>query len=273
MERPTFLGSDGLTQTSANHLANIAREMYESLESKLDSIRLISKDFTLALNGESYRVENESSPEELSAAAEHLKEIASLKAFIAWLREGIKEKERQAFSREELPKPDFGKMPTFVSVLAEMTADEQARYYSLEAKCAAFGKFIHPDGHLAEARKTFFAKLKNPTTITGRGQDAEINTYSTAFLPEDVDNVFFSLQKKYRSAQAEFNALKAEIDSKLSKQTQDYLDRKERLLHDWETAEAKDRLAHQEKVKALKIIIPESLKETFGKVNAVAAQK
>lgn len=33
------------------------------------------------------------------------------------------------------------------------------------------------------------------------------------------------------------------------------------------------RVSYQENVKALKIIIPESLKEIFNKVNAVAAQK
>lgn len=93
MVTPAILGKDGLTQTSANHLANIAKEMYEALESKLEALRLVSRDFTLAVNGETYRVENESTPKELSAAAESLKEIASLKAFIAWLREGIKAKE------------------------------------------------------------------------------------------------------------------------------------------------------------------------------------
>ena len=60
-----FLGTDGLTQTSANHIANIAKEMYEALETKMESIRLFNRDYTLAINGKTYRVENESAKEEL----------------------------------------------------------------------------------------------------------------------------------------------------------------------------------------------------------------
>lgn len=287
MVTPIILGKDGLTQTSANHLANIAKEMYEALETKLEALKLVSRDFTLAVNGETYRVENESTPEELSAAAESLKEIASLKAFIAWLREGIKAKENLSTQaseeeylseqiksgRKELESPEFGEEPTFDSVLAKMPADYQARYYALEAKCATFGKFIHPEGHFAQIRGNYFLRLKNPTNIVGRGQDAEINTFSTGFMPQDVDKEFFALQKKYRSAQAEFNSLKSEIDSMLGEQRREYLDMKERLFETWKNVREKEGLAYQERVKALKIIIPESLKGIFDKVNAVAAQK
>lgn len=287
MVTPIILGKDGLTQTSANHLANIAKEMYEALETKLEALRLVSRDFTLAVNGETYRVENESTLDELSAAAENLKEIASLKAFIAWLREGIKAKENLSThvseedylseliksGRKELEFPEFGEEPTFESVLAEMPADYQARYYALEAKCATFGKFIHPDGHFAQIRGNYFLRLKNPTNIVGRGQDAEINTFSTSIMPQDVDGAFFAFQKKYRSAQAEFNSLKSEIDNKLGEQLHEYLDRKERIFEAWKNAREKEGLVYRESVKALKIIIPESLKETFNKVNTVAAQK
>lgn len=287
MDNPIFLGSDGLTQTSANHLANIAKEMYEALETKLEALKLVSRDFTLAVNGESYRVENESTPEELSASADALKEIASLKALIAWLREGIKAKDTLLLSdheekwikeqiksgKTELEFQQEDNEPTFEKILGEMPADFQARYYALEAKCAVYGKFIHPDGHFAEIRKVYFNKLKNPTSILGRGQDAEINTFSTNFTPQDVDEVFFSLQKHYRSAQAEFNSMKAEVDGKLSERYREFLDRRERLYEAWKNADTKERLSYREKIKSLKIVVPESLKGIFNKVNAVAAQK
>lgn len=80
-----FLGADGLTSTSANHIANIAKEMYEALETKMQSLRLYNKDYTLALNGKEYRVENESSKEELFILADSIKEVSSLKSLIAWL--------------------------------------------------------------------------------------------------------------------------------------------------------------------------------------------
>ena len=51
-----MLGKDGLTITSANHLANIAKEMYESLESKVESLKLSSRDYMIAVNGNVYRM-------------------------------------------------------------------------------------------------------------------------------------------------------------------------------------------------------------------------
>ena len=60
MKQNNMLGKDGLTITSANHLANIAKEMYEALVSKLSSLRFFSRDYMLAIVGKTFRVENES---------------------------------------------------------------------------------------------------------------------------------------------------------------------------------------------------------------------
>ena len=87
-----MLGKDGLTITSANHLANIAKEMYEALVNKLESLKVYSRDYMLAIAGKTYRVENESEKAELESLAENLKEIGALKSLIAYLREGIKAK-------------------------------------------------------------------------------------------------------------------------------------------------------------------------------------
>lgn len=80
----------------------------------------------------------------------------------------------------------------------------------------AIGAFIHPDGSFAKARKEFFEHKKNPTKVNGKGQEAEINTYSSCFSAEEVDGEFFSLQKEYRTLQAELNKFKAK---RLLKQT------------------------------------------------------
>ena len=61
MTESNLLGKDGLTITSANHLANIAKEMYEAIEAKLGALRLYNRDYMLAVNNNSFRVENESS--------------------------------------------------------------------------------------------------------------------------------------------------------------------------------------------------------------------
>ena len=282
-----FLGKDGLTQTSANHIANIAKEMYESLEAKLDSIKLVSSNFTLAAVGTSFPVSIVSTKEELNDLASTLEQIARLKALISWLREGITAKTNLCSSQEEneyikrlikegrteLTEPQFDKSPSVGAVLAAKPEAFQARYYALEAKCATMGKYIHPDGHLSAVRKEFYDKMKNPTEVRGRGQEAEIYTYSTAFTPEEVDGVFFALQKKYRAVQADFNALKAEVENEFSVLEKDYLKEHLANVEKWRELVKQEILAYREKVKALKIVIPESLRETYEKVNAVASNK
>lgn len=279
-----FLGKDGLTSASANHLANVAKEMYESHECKLNSIRLVSRDYTLAVNGQKYRLENESPKEELFYLLPTLEDIASLKSLIAWLREGIKAKEWECSSlaidewfenqvkagREDLKEPDGGEPINFDSILGAEPVDRQARYYALEARCATLGKYIHPDGHLSAARKAFFDMQKNPTMVLGSGQNAEINTYSSEFSGEEIDLEFFTIQQEYRAAQAEFNALKSELENKLTEAKRNAYKERSDAREQWKLRRDAALLEHTAEVKALKIVIPNALKEIYRSVAAVA---
>ena len=93
MTEKNLLGKDGLTVTSANHLANIAKEMYEAIEAKLASLTFYNRDYMLAINNNTFRVENESGKDELGTIDAKLKEVGELKSLIAYLREGIKAKQ------------------------------------------------------------------------------------------------------------------------------------------------------------------------------------
>ena len=195
MKQNNMLGKDGLTITSANHLANIAKEMYEAMTSKLEALKLYSRDYMLAIAGKTFRVENESEQSELDTLSSSLREIGALKSLIAYLREGIKAKNQMnsddAFEehieelvkagRKDLEKPSAKKEVTFEEELAKLTSEQKARYYALEAKCATIGSFIHPDGVFAKVRKEFFEHTKDPIKVVGKGQEAEINTYSSSF--------------------------------------------------------------------------------------------
>ena len=288
MKKNSILGKDGLTITSANHLANISKEMYEAIESRIESLKLYSKDFELALNGNTYRVENESGKEDLEAISEEMKRIGALKSLIAYLREGIKAKEAldndDEFEehvkelvkegRTDLERPNsFRADVKFDDEFIKLTPAQRARYYSLEARCATIGGFIHPDGALAKARKEYFEHTGNPIKVNGRGQEAEICTFSSNFTPEDVDGEFFALQKEYRSLQAEFNSMKAEIDRRVNdinrKAAADALAAVER----WNAAERVERQKYDEAVKALKIVIPQNLKEIYEEVSRVATAR
>lgn len=282
-----FLGTDGLTQTSANHIANIAKEMYEALETKMESIRLFNRDYTLAINGKTYRVENESAKEELATLSDSIREVAALKSLIAWLREGIKAKTMISSvdsenkyiedlikdGRKDLELPDMDFDITFETVLSDIGENTMARYYSLEAKCATLGKFIHPDGAFAKARKEFFSAIKNPTSVAGKGQEAEITTLTTTLTAGDVDGQFFALQKTYRSLQAELNKLKSDIDAKLDEKHKAFIEDYRVKLKEVQAARREVLLARSREIKALKIVLPEALKEILNKVNAVASSK
>ena len=282
-----MLGKDGLTITSANHLANIAKEMYEALVSRLESLRFYSRDYMLAIAGKTFRVENESEISELEALASGLKEIGALKSLIAYLREGIKAKNQMssdaAFEehveelikggRKDLEKPSARKEATFDEEFGKLTAEQKARYYALEAKCATIGSFIHPDGAFAKARKEFFEHTKDPIKVVGKGQEAEINTFSSSFTAEQIDSVFFELQKEYRTIQAEFNKLKAEVDERVAEANKHYANEALTAMKLWLDTRKVERTQYDSEVKALKIVIPQNLREVYEKVNAVANAK
>ena len=133
----------------------------------------------LAIAGKTFRVENESEKSELGTLASGLKEIGALKSLIAFLREGIKAKNEMssdaAFEehveeliksgREDLKKPVAKKEVAFEEELSKLTAEQKARYYALEAKCATIGSFIHPEGAFAKARKDFLEHTKRLKSI------------------------------------------------------------------------------------------------------------
>ena len=283
MTHNNMLGKDGLTVTSANHVANIAKEMYESAESRLKALRLCSQDFMLAVNGKTYRVENESEKTDLETLGTTLREIGELKSLIAFLREGMKAKEAlnkdAAFEahlarlieegRTDLVRPVTKTEPTFEMKLAELTAEQKARYYALEAKCATIGKYIHPDGVFALARNAFFEHKQNPIQVVGNGQEAEVYEYTSNFTPEEVNKAFFALQKEYRSLQAELNKLKAEVDEKVADATKTLNGEFAEALQLWTEARKAERLKYNEAVKALKVVIPQNLQGIYEKVKAV----
>ena len=287
MRENKMLGKDGLTITSANHLANIAKEMYEALVSKLESLKFYSRDYMLAIAGKTFRVENESEKSELSTLASGLKEIGALKSLIAFLREGIKAKNEMssdaAFEehveeliksgREDLKKPLAKKEVAFEEELSKLTAEQKARYYALEAKCAAIGSFIHPEGAFAKARKDFLEHTKDPIKVMGKGQEAEINTYSSSFTAEEIDAMFFELQKEYRNYQAEFNKLKAEVDEKVAEANREIANDNLAAMKLWVDTRKVERTLYDAEVKALKVVIPQNLREVYEKVNAVANAK
>ena len=158
-------GEEGvaLTSTSANHIANLAKEYIQGVETQLNNISFFNVEVALVGSiGGANTIQTGESSEVLDSLQSLLEGVAQAKSLIAWLREGIKAKENlmkglQTISLEGWCKengmvkpetPNYGHVLTEVEYYASLPIKERNRYYQLETEAAVIGKYIHPDGHL-----------------------------------------------------------------------------------------------------------------------------
>lgn len=285
-----FFSTDGqgLTSTSANHIANLAKEMIRALESSLSSMVLYSTSVSLIGTDSAEQLVKGNTLEELEAIIDKLHSVARAKSLIAWLREAIKAKERMINHLEDLNLADYVRIEGIevpqrpkpeVSLdeddyYASLSIDERNRYYETETLAAVLGKAIHPEGCIAEARENLDSHIRKPREVKGDGRDTLIYSFTPTVDPELVDDIYFRLQKQYREAQAEVNAFKhacnkavseSEIaaDAKDAENLEAY-DRQIELLNARLTTYKKQRI---KEIGDYRIIIPQSLKSIFDQVS------
>ena len=170
-----FLGAEGRTATSANHLCNLAKEHYQHLEKMLTNQSLVTKTVSIVGQGSPNILINGIT--DLLPMQKALKEIAQCKALIAYFREGIKAKENLEKQiknyASEVPLftesfPEIKKYLTEEDIMATWPLEKRVRYYALEAKAATYGQYIHPNQAFAEQRATFHKALVGESTIRER---------------------------------------------------------------------------------------------------------
>ncbi len=161
-------GEEGvaLTSTSANHIANLAKEYIQGVETQLNNICFFNAEVALVGSTGTSIIQTGETSEVLNNLQSLLEGVAQAKSLIAWLREGIKAKESlvkglQTISLEDwckengIAKPEapcYGLVLTEIEYYASLPIKERNRYYQLETEAAVLGKYIHPDGHLSDAR-------------------------------------------------------------------------------------------------------------------------
>lgn len=290
-----FFGENGITSTSANHVANLAKEAVRNVHEKLASTRFYTETVGLLTGGNEAVVRKGWSVDAVENLPDLVEQITQANSLIAYLREAIKEKERRMKAVNDYEdviartanaadmqalrsrKPIKAPYPTEEQVKMTWSVGEQEKYLSLEAEAAALGKFIHEDGHMSVARIDLMNKLNNPSEIDLNGSETVIHNYTPTVDIVTVDKVFNQLQVRYRTVQAELNGMKKRI--------QDYIDN-EKLRIDNEYASAKraydlkehelanelDHIYNQEEihrrellreVQALKIVIPNRLRAIY----------
>lgn len=284
-----FFSADGkgLTSTSANHTANLAKEMIRDIETTLSEMSFFSTTVTL-IGGEKPNVLNCGvSTEEMESVVSLLHQAAKAKSLIAWLREAIKAKERLISEAAGLtltryaedkgielkPRPTLKDALTEDEYWASRPIGERCRYYSLETLAATLGKAIHPGGSFADARKELQSKIKKPHDVEGKGRDTLIYSYAPTVEEGAVEDIYFRLQDQYRDAQSRLNALKHDCMKAVEESSVAVKSDYAKALADWTNdrklleAELAEHIQRRTKeIAALRITVPESLTEIFEKV-------
>ncbi|MDE6581517.1 MAG: hypothetical protein K2K47_03200 [Duncaniella sp.] len=291
-----FFDADGkgLTSTSANHIANLAKEMISEIETSLKEITLYSTTVTL-ISGEKPNVLNKGADNaEVEKIPELLKRVAQAKSLIAWLREAIKAKERLLSKVRQLnfedyagecgldleKEPHLGYYLTEDDYYASKSIDERCRYYTLEALASTLGKAIHPGGELAEARQQLQAKGKKPHEVEGKGRDTLIFTYQPTVDSQVVEDVYFSLQAQYRDVQSQLNAMKHECKKAVEESELAARTKFSQEMSDWaaqcnivEARLAEHICSRCKEIAAMRIRIPESLRDIYQTVSQLGKSK
>ena len=286
-------GEEGvaLTSTSANYIANLAKEYIQGVETQLNNICFF--DVRVALIGtlaDANIIQTGESSEVLDSLQSLLEGVAQAKSLIAWLREAIKAKENlmkglQTISLDEWCEENNIERPTLPvashilteqEYYASLPIKERNRYYQLETEAAVLGKYIHPNSNLSDARKELKDKIYHPHQVEGKGRDALIYTYTPTTSIAIVDNVFYELQKKHREVQAQLNSMKYSCEQAINESTNksnteyavassEYREALKAIMLSFKTW--KDEKSQE--YSKLKIVIPNSLLGIYNTINSL----
>lgn len=292
----SFFGENGITSTSANHVANLAKEYVRSCQEKLAAVTFYDENISLIGQKEQTKIHSGIQYHELNNLSIFLTAISEAHSLIAFLREAIKEKERkmkeaQAWEGDEaewkeiydegmqlqLHKPVKESYPTEESIRQTWSVGEQEKYLSLEAEAAALGKFIHEDAPMSRARIDLMRKIENPSAVHLNGSDTIVHYYVPTVSLDDVNDVYNHLQKRYRAVQAELNGMKKKVDDEISNRKMEidaaYNAANRKFQEEWQKHDTKVRLFEDERdykrnelckqVRDLKIVVPNRLRHIY----------
>ena len=298
-----FFDNNGYTSTSANYIANKAKEISKSMMVK--NISFINRTATSLNNNQDSLVDRGMNVDDLKNMSETLINQGSLIGLISWLREAIKAKEHKlnhieniAFGEwmemfhpdvnmvtfgvetKEPEKPVMPKTSVDEYINENMSVKDVARYLYLLAQCSNIGTFIHPQGDFANARD-YAIKHDGLNNVKDYNASTVVFHEKMSVPTNAIDDVYFELQEKHREYQKELNAIKFGAEREIQKMKDEY----SRAFAQWEidygkmcderkAAENKYRKEYidwktktLEEARNLKIIIPNDFKSVVEFVN------
>jgi hypothetical protein len=295
-----YFNEKGITSTEGNHLCNIAKELQQAAINRLNSVKFFKT--TISVIGSNEKQLMSKGNESLDFIEEDLQLVASLNAFCAWVREAIKEKEKQndcikqlsleewitLFDDIKMPeKPIYpSRLPavTEQSIIDNWDINKRNKYLELEAFASTIGKYIHPNGEYSCAREKAHNAINKPISKEGSGRDTVLYHTTPSINIEDVDNLYMFLQSKHREYEKQLNMMKAEIKESVTKLTVENNQHYENLLEIYrkEYSDYNSKLLELrsqyntwitktlENISKYKIAIPNNLKETFNLLKKIS---
>lgn len=282
-----FFGEKGLTSTSAQHIKDMAGHMNENLKEQLNGIRFVMEEVKLLGSQSKELLVKGWDVTQLEQVENVLDTIAQAQSLQAWLGEAIKVKnllsqyiKNYTFktwiidNELELPVTKPIQVLTEEEWLNSLDIKTRNRYLSLQTICAVYGQFIHPKMPMDKAKKYLQTRLNEPVEVTGSGRDSLVYYFTPSIDQTKVDEVYYQLQAKHRAAQAEFNKLRHEYEIALDEYRQKQIDANEvikaqsdALMSEYLNQYQKEHLEMSEKIRGLKIQIPDHLKNIHETVN------
>lgn len=290
-----FFGEVGVTSTSATYLCNIARELLKDLEASLNNVSFITEEVSILGSENTVKTKEGYNASELSDLDSKLMEAAELKAFIAWMSEGIKAKELEStrvsrytlsdyisdFPEEAIPEVKDIKEDLEYGI-GKLTISDRVKFLYSEAFASSIGIYIHKNGSLKKAYEELLNIAHNKVNVETDAKDSLV--LITNKIPSinvaDVEKIFLKYQNLRREHEKELNSIKSKVKN-LDYEYEVHLN----LEHKSKLEQYKQEMSvlrskyhayvlnKMEEVKNLKILIPKELEKIYNYLNMISKEK
>ena len=288
-----FLGTKGLSQSEANHTANISKEIAETVSGEISGMSLFKKTLNDTFGKTAYNF-----VKRVDDLKTKCMEEGKIYALSAWLREGIKAKATMlamilSASAEDLgfatngepEQPILEETPQEADMINGLSIADRAEYLTCEAKAAHIGKKVHSKG-LIPQWKHQLAMQQPVEFIQGTNAHMRIDIEQIISLKE-VDELFYELQKEHREVESRLNYYKAMLHNLFNQEVARINSANAEVIEAYRTKQADYRTRYEvssklaeakralllKEISDLKVIIPDSLQETLDYVQSYSKKK
>lgn len=294
-----FFKDGFLTSTEAQNICNVANEVIAELTESINSVQFYNTTITSIVSSNNAVNAGKGTPD-VSWIQGAIIKIGQYNSLIAWLKEAIKNKNealdelssthiRDWSEYEDYPTPKSPSKKATVTkedVIRNLEATELNKYFTLQSKAAAIGKFIHEGGSLSKAKVMLNKVIAEPNKISGAGRDTVVYRYTPSVEVAEVNSMFLSLMTEHRNLNAQLNFIKAKAIEEAN--TQNIVNEQEyqkartaysKEYNDWidKTEDLQSRfnqyiITEKEKISKLKINVPDSLMETYKSIKTLLTE-